>query len=181
MTAQQLQKNGIKVVLLSVVVSIIVFLLHYITFVEELIYIEYLFIFLALAINVIIILRIINHTNKHRRNKKPLRILMVFNVIAIVLLLLTFRYISGLLDTLRINLVNTSTYELRDIKLTGCQKTRIQALKPGDDYSVSIKVSRNCSLGIIYTENGAQKSKVLSAFVTESMGQKLTFEIGGNN
>lgn len=181
MTAQQLQKNGIKVVLLSALASLLIFLLHYFTYVENFIYAEYFLIFVGLALNVIIILRIINYTNRHRRHKRPLRILMAFNVVAIIFLLLAFRYISGLLDTLRINLVNTSTYELRDIKLTGCQKTRIMSLKPGDTHLVSIKVNRNCSLGVSYNENGIQKSKVLSAFVTESMGQRLTFEIGGNN
>jgi hypothetical protein len=95
--------------------------------------------------------------------------------------MLSFRHISGLLDTLRINLVNTSAYELREIKLTGCQKARIMSLKPGHDHSVSIKVKRNCSLGVTYKENGTQKSKVLSAFVSESMGQEVTFEIGGRN
>lgn len=181
MTAQQLQKNGIKVVLLSVLTSLLIFLLHYFTYIENFIYVEYFLIFVGLALNVIIILRIVNHTNKHRRHKKTLRIGMAFNVLTIICLLLAFKYISGLLDTLRINLVNKSAYELKDIKLTGCQKTRISSLKPGDSYLVAIKVNRNCSVGVSYNENGSQKNKLLSAFVTESMGQRLTFEIGGNN
>lgn len=180
MTAQKLKKSAIITALASIAVVALLFLIHYFTYIEELIYLEYFVIFIGLALNLIAMWRIINHANKHKRNRSPLFASMALNIVAIILFVAVFRHITGLLDTLRINLINSSAYELKEVKLSGCQIARFDAIKPGDSKMVAIKVNRNCQILVAYLENGALKNKILSAFVTESMGQELTFEIGGN-
>ena len=91
-----------------------------------------------------------------------------------------FLYLTRLLDTMRINFVNQGNYALTDIKITGCQKKYINTIAPKGNESVWIKISRDCAISLSYNENGIHKTEIVSAYVTTSMGQKLTFKIGGN-
>jgi hypothetical protein len=81
---------------------------------------------------------------------------------------------------MRINFVNQGNYALTDVKITGCQKKYISNIAPKGNETVWIKISRDCAINLSYNENGVHKAETVSAYVTTSMGQKLTFKIGGN-
>jgi hypothetical protein len=79
---------------------------------------------------------------------------------------------------MRINFVNVSSYALTDIKVAGCQKKYISNIPPKGEEMVWIKITRDCAINLSYNENGVQKTEIVSAYVTTSMGQQITFKIG---
>jgi hypothetical protein len=89
-----------------------------------------------------------------------------------------FRYLTTLLDTMRINFVNESKYTLTDIRITGCQKKFVDEIPPNGHELVWINISRPCPINLTYNENGVMKTEVVTQYVNVSEGQKLTFKIG---
>jgi hypothetical protein len=104
-----------------------------------------------------------------------------FLLFAVLASLVGFRYLTGMLDTMQIRLINNSAYEIKDIKFTGCQRKHLASLKKDEIKTVAIKIKRDCSISVSYKENNIIKTEVISAFVTTSMGQKLDFRIGNKN
>ena len=180
MRPQKLIRIGIQTALLSILLSSIIYFAYYYTSLNFIVYLEYVFIFLIGAVSFIILLRIINHIIKHKRSRKPLIATSIFIVISAIVALVYFWYLTRLLDTMRINLVNESNYTLTEIKITGCQKKYINSIAPKKQEMVWIRIRRDCSINLSYNENGVQKTETVSDYVTTSIGQKLTFRIGTN-
>jgi hypothetical protein len=180
MRPQKLIRLGIRAALLIILISSILYFSYYYTSYNSIVYLEYFFIFIAGALSFIIILRILNHVIKHKRNRSGLIATSAVLFLSVIIALVYFRYLTALLDTMRIKFVNESSYTLNNIKLTGCQKKQIGNIAPKRYKTVWIKVNRDCSINLSYNENGTYKTEVVSAFVTTSMGQQLTFKIGSN-
>ncbi len=178
MRPQKLIKIGIRAAILTILLSTLIYFVYYFTSYNLLVYLEYIFIFLAGAACFIIVLRILNHVKKHKRYRTPLLLTSGFILIAGIIALVYFRKLTGLLDTMRIKFVNESRYALTNIKITGCQKKQIGNIGPKENTTVWITVTRDCSINLSYIENGVEKNEVISAYVTTSMGQQLTFKIG---
>jgi hypothetical protein len=180
MRPQKLIRIGIQTALLSILLSSIIYFAYYYTSYNFIVYLEYIFIFLIGTISFIVLLRIMNHVTKHKRSRKPLIATAGVILVSAIIALVFFRRLTTLLDTMRINFVNDSTYALTDIKITGCQKKYINNIPPKGEEMVWIKITRDCAINLSYNENGVQKTETVSAYVTTSMGQKLTFRIGSN-
>ncbi len=84
---------------------------------------------------------------------------------------------TNLQDTMRIKFVNTTGFELSDIKITGCQKKYIDNINPGSSQTVWIHISRICPINISYTQNGVIKTEIVSAYIEPSNGTKLTYSL----
>lgn len=181
MRPQKLIKIGIIAALLTILISSLLYFGYYFTSYNFIVYLEYIFIFLAGATSFIILLRILNHIAKHKRNRRSLIITSIIIVLSGVIALVYFRYMTSLLDTMRIKFVNESNYELSNIKITGCQKKQIPNIAPKGNETVWIKITRDCSINLSYSENGQIKNQVVSDYVTTSMGQQITFNIGNKN
>lgn len=177
MTPQKLTLIGLRTALVSFAIGGLIFLFYYLSGYNAIIYLEYLFIFVAAAINLIILLRILNYASKHKRGKRPLYFTGSLIVVSMLVLLVLFKIMTNLLDTMRINFVNATGYELSDVKITGCQKKYMDNIKSGGSETVWIRIKRDCSIEISYTENGQPKKEMISEYVTRSMGQKLTYTL----
>ena len=180
MRPQKLIRLGIRAAILIILISSILYFSYYYTSFNFIVYLEYFFIFIAGALSFIIILRMINHVIKHKRHRRGLIITSGVLFISLIIALVYFRYLTSLLDTMRIKFVNESSHTLTNVKITGCQKKQINDIGPKSSATVWIKVTRDCSINLSYTENGTPKNEVVSAYVTTSMGQQLTFKIGSN-
>lgn len=178
MRPQKLIKIGIRVAVLTILISILIYFSYYFTSYNFIIFLEYAFIFLAGVACFIIVLRILNHVKKHKRYRKSLLVTSGFLVVSAIVALVLFRKMTHLLDTMRISLVNESSYALTDITITGCQKKQLNDLSPKSKETVWITISRDCSINVSYNENGVVKNEIISAYVTRSMGQQLTYTIG---
>lgn len=178
MNAQKLQKTGIKTALLTLAIGGLIFFAYYKTLSDVVIYLEYFFIFIACAINLIVVLRILTYTQKHKRGKKGLYAVASLIIAALIASLVFFKYISNLADTMQISLVNKTGTELSSVRLTGCKKIRIENLKPGEAETVWVRIHRDCSLELSYNQGGVLKNETISAYVTTSMGKRITYNIG---
>lgn len=181
MRPQKLIRIGIIAALLSILISSLLFFGYYYTSFNFIVYLEYIFIFISGAVSFIILLRIINHISKHKRSRRPLILTSVVIILSGLIALIYFRYLTNLLDTMRIKFVNESNYALTNIKITGCQKKQVDNIAPKSHETVWIKITRDCSINLSYNENGQLKNEVVSDYVTTSMGQQLTFKIGNKN
>ena len=178
MRPQKLIRFGVTIAVLSVIFSSLLFFAYYFTSLNFIIYLEYVFIFVAGAFSFILLLRIFNHITKHKRNRRSLIITSAIIILSCVIVLVYFRYLTGLLDTMRINFVNQSKYTITNIKITGCQKKYVEKIAPKSHEMVWIKISRPCPINLSYNENGITKNEVVTQYVSLSEGQKLTFKIG---
>lgn len=178
MRPQKLIKIGIRAAILTILISSLIYFSYYFTSYNFLVFLEYAFIFLAGASCFIILLRILNHVKKHKSYRTPLLLTSGFLVISAIIALIFFRRVTHLLDTMRIKFVNESRYALTEIKITGCQKKQLNDIAPKGKETVWITITRDCSINVSYNENGVVKNEVISAYVTTSMGQQLTYKMG---
>ncbi len=178
MRPQKLLKIGIRAAVLTILISSLIYFSYYFTSYTFIVFLEYAFIFLAGAACFIITLRILNHVKKHKRYRRPLLLTSAFVVVSVIIALFFFRKVTHLLDTMRIRFVNESRYTLTDIKITGCQKKQLNDMAPKGKETVWITISRDCAINVSYNENGVVKNEVISAYVTKSMGQQLTYKMG---
>ena len=178
MRPQKLLKIGIRAAVLTILISSLIYFSYYYTSYNFIVFLEYAFIFLAGAASFIILLRILNHVKKHKRYRTPLLVTSAFLVVSFIVALVFFRRLTHLLDTMRIKFVSESRYVLTDIKITGCQKKQLNDIAPKGNETVWITISRDCSINVSYNENGVAKNEVISAYVTKSMGQQLTYKMG---
>lgn len=180
MNAQKLQRTGLKTALLTLGIGGLIFFAYYQTLSNVFIYLEYFFIFIVCAINLIVLLRILTYAQKHKRGKKGLYAVAALIFVALLASLVFFKYTSNLADTMQINLVNKTGAELSSVRITGCKKIRIDNMKPGEKENVWVRITRDCSIELSYNQGGTLKSEVISAYVTTSMGKKITYEIGNH-
>jgi hypothetical protein len=178
MNAQKLQRTGLKTALLTLGIGGLIFFAYYQTLSNVFIYLEYFFIFIVCAINLIVLLRILTYTQKHKRGKKGLYAVAALIFVALLASLAFFKYTSNLADTMQISLVNKTGAELSSVRITGCKKIRIDNMLPGEKENVWVRIKRDCSIELSYNQGGTLKSEVISAYVTTSMGKKITYEIG---
>ncbi len=177
MTSQKLKIIGIRNALLFILIGVLLYVSYYFTSANIIIYLEYVFIFIAGAVNFIILLRIFNHIKKHKRNRRSLLFTAAIILISIISSIAFFRYMTNLQDTMRIKFVNTTGFELSNIKVTGCQKKYIDNINPGSSQTVWIHISRICPINISYTKNGVIKTEIVSAYIEPSNGTKLTYSL----
>ena len=178
MNALKLQRTGIKTALLTLLIGGLLYFAYYQTLSDFLIYLLYTFVFIACAINLIVLLRILTYTQKHKRGKKGLYAVSALLVIALLASLVFFKLTSNLADTMQITLVNRTATELSSVRITGCKKVRLNTLSPGEERTVWVRIKRDCSLELSYNEGGQLKNEIISAYVTTSMGKKITYPIG---
>lgn len=179
MTTQQLKQKGLRAAIYSFLAGTVIFLAYVVTSYDKIIYLEYIFIFISLSICLILILRIFKEASKHKRNRRSLYTVSAFIFLSIVISFAYFVAMTMLSDTLRINLVNNSRYELKNIRLTGCKKVRLASLAPGENKTVWIYIERNCAIQVSYIENGVVRNEMVTNFVTTSMGKKSRYVLGG--
>lgn len=178
MRPQKLIRLGITAAILSVIFGTLIFFAYYFTSANLIIYLEYIFIFLAGAVSFVLLLRIFNHITKHKRHRRSLIITSIVIALSCLVVLIYFRYLTSLMDTMRINFVNQGRYAVTNIKITGCQKKYVEKIEPKGHEMVWIKISRLCAINISYNENGATKNEVVTQFTNISEGRQLTYRIG---
>jgi amino acid transporter len=179
MTSSKLRRTGFLAAIITILLGSIIYFSYYFTSLDFLVYLEYIFIFAVTAINIIIILRIFKYLQRHKRNRRSLMVVTVFLITSLILSFIYFYFITSMLDTMRIKLVNAAAYELTEIKFSGCKKVRVQNLKPGESEFINIKIVRDCAIEVSYNAGGNIKNETITSYVTTSMGRKITYKIGG--
>ena len=82
---------------------------------------------------------------------------------------------------MRITFANSTQTTLTNINIVGCGGGRIEKLESGESETVWVDVTGDCSINIDYLTNGQKKEESVAGYVTNSMGQKMKYNICGQN
>jgi hypothetical protein len=86
-----------------------------------------------------------------------------------------------LLDTMRVTFTNSTPATLTNINILGCGGGHIDKLEAGESQTVWIVIKEDCSIKIDYLSNGQKMEEGVTSYVTRGIGQKLEYNIGGQN
>ena len=86
-----------------------------------------------------------------------------------------------LLNNMRITFTNSTQTVLTDIKIDGCEPAQIDKLDPGATKTIWVGITGDCSINIYYLKNGQAQREEVAGYVTTNMGQKMNYNIGGQN
>jgi hypothetical protein len=70
---------------------------------------------------------------------------------------------------------------LKDINIVGCETKYINKLEKGESKTIWIGITGDCHIGINYIANGERKEENVAGYITNGMGQKMKYHIGGQN
>jgi amino acid transporter len=181
MTTEQLKQIGLRTAIYSFLIGSVIFLAYILTSYDKIIYLEYIFIFISLSFSLIILLRLFKQASKNKRKRRSFYFVLGSILLSLFISAFYFIFMTRLMDTLRINLVNNTQTELRNIRLTGCKKVRLASIAPGADKTVWIHIERDCAIQVSYTEKGVVKNEMVTNFVSTSMGKKIKYVLGGDS
>lgn len=178
MTTERHIKLGRQTALISFLLGTVVFGLYYFTSAEIFIWIGYLFIILTCLFNLGLISKIISLAIKDNSNRKELLQTSVFLFLNIPI---SVFYIWGsliLLHTMRITFINPTQTILTDIHIVGCETEYIDKLEAGQNKTVWVGITGDCTIDVDYLSGGQRKEEMVVGYATGLMGQKINHIIG---
>ncbi|MGH1338072.1 MAG: hypothetical protein ACRBFS_18265 [Aureispira sp.] len=133
---------------------------------------------LAGLFNLLVLFLLLDQTKKEPSNKRS-----IFRTIGLMLVNLPIAlfyawFIMLLLNTMRITLVNQTGVPLTHLELEGCGSTPIiQELLPQKEQTLWVTITGDCSIQLFYQVNGQFKREEVVGYVTNNMGEKMTYVI----
>lgn len=179
MTTERHIKLGRQTALISFLLGTVIFGLYFLTSSWELLFVGYAFIALAGLINLGILISILLKANKDNRKKLLTTCGLMLLNIPVMLFYCWVAII--LLDTMRITFTNSTQTTLTNINIVGCGGGHIDKLEIGQSETVWVDITGDCSINIDYLTNGLRKEESVAGYVTNSNGQKMEYNIGGQN
>ncbi|KUJ62172.1 hypothetical protein AR687_09115 [Flavobacteriaceae bacterium CRH] len=181
MTTERHIKLGQLTAIISFLLGTGIFGLYFLTSSFEVLSLGYSFIAWASLVNLVILISILLKANNDKYNRKKLFMtcgLMLLNIP----IMLCYSWVTIiLLDTMRITFTNATQTTLTNINIIGCGGGHIDKLESGKSETAWVKITGDCSINIEYLSNGKQKQESVAGYVTNSMGQKMEHNIGGQN
>jgi len=181
MTTERHIKFGRQTALISFLLGTVIFGLYFLTSSFEVLFVGYGFIALTGLINIGILISILLKAYKDKENRKKLLKTSGLMLLNIPVMLFYCWFAVILLDTMRINFTNTTQTTLTNINIVGCGGGHIDKLEVGGSKTVWVDITGDCSINIDYLSNGQQKNESVAGYVTSLMGQKINYNIGGQN
>ena len=181
MTTERHIKLGRQTALISFLFGTGIFGLYFLTSSFELLFIGYGFIALTGLINIGILISILVKANKDKDNRKKLLTTCGLMLLNIPVMLFYCWVAIILLNTMRITFTNATQTTLTNINIIGCGGGHIDKLEIGESETVWVDITGDCSINIDYLSNGQKKEESVAGYVTNSMGQKMKHNIGGQN
>lgn len=167
--------------LISFLLGTIIFGLYFMTSSFNLLFVGYGFIAIVGLINVCIIIPVLTRATNDKVNKSKLNwtaALMLLNIPV----MLTYCWVAViLLNTMRITVTNSTQTVLEDITIVGCETEYIDKLEIGKSKTVWVTITGDCAIDIHFLTNGQPKMENVAGYVTNNMGQKMKYNIGGRN
>ena len=181
MTTEQHIKLGRQTALISFLLGTIIFGLYFLTSSFELLFIGYGFIALTGLINVGILISILVKATKDNENRKKLLTTCGLMLLNIPVMFFYCWVAILMLNTMRITLINSTQTTLTNINIVGCGGGHIDKLEVGQSETVWVDITGDCSININYLSNGQKIEESVAGYVTNSMGQQMKHNIGGQN
>lgn len=181
MTTKQYIKLGKRTSLYSFLIGTGIFGLYFLTSSFELLFVGYGFIVVTGIVNIGILISILVKAYKDICNRKKLITtsgIMLLNIPVMII----YCWIAILLtNIMRITFTNSTNKTLTNINVVGCGGGKISELKVGQSETVWVDINGDCSISVEYLSNGQHKNETVIGYVTTLMGQKMKYNIGGQN
>jgi hypothetical protein len=181
MTTERYIKLGRQTALISFLLGTAIFGLYFLTSSFGLLFLGYGFIALTVLINIGILISILVKANKDKDNRTKLFTTCGLMLLNIPVMLFYCWVAIILLNTMRITFTNSTQTTLTNINIVGCGGGHINKLESGESETVWVDITGDCSISIDYLSNGQKKEESIAGYVTNSMGQKMKHNIGGQN
>lgn len=181
MTTQQHIKLGRQTALISFLLGTVIFGLYFQTSSFKLLFVGYGFIALTGLINIGILTSILLRAYKDKDNRKKLLITCGLMLLNIPVMFIYSWIAIVLLNTMRITVTNSTDTTLTNINIVGCGGGHIDKLEIGESETVWVDITGDCAISIDYFSNGQRKEESVAGYVTNNNGQKMKYNIGGQN
>lgn len=181
MTTERHIKLGRQTALISFLLGTGIFGLYFLTSAFVLLFLGYGFIALTGLINLGVLISILIKASKDKDNRTKLLTTCGLMLLNIPVMLFYCWVAIILLNTMIITFTNSTQTTLTNINIIGCGGGHIDKLKSGESETVWVDITGDCSISIDYLSNGQKKEESVAGYVTNSMGQKMKHNIGGQN
>ncbi|MEB3753969.1 hypothetical protein [Acinetobacter sp. MD2(2019)] len=181
MMTERYIKLGGQIALISFLLGTLIFGLFFITSAFEILFFAYGFIALTSLINLGALISILLKAHKDKDNRIKLFTTCGLMLLNIPIMLLYCSITIILLNTMRITFTNSTQITLTNINIVGCGGGYIDKLENGESKTVWIDITGDCSIDINYLSNGQKKEELVASYVSNSMGQKMKHNVGGQN
>ena len=181
MTTERYINLGRLTALISFLLGTGIFGLYFLTSSFELLFVGYGFIALTGLINIGVFISILVRATKDENNKSKLNWTAGLMLLNIPVMLFYCWVAIILIDTMRITFTNSTQTILTDINILGCETEHIDKLDVGQSKTVWVGITGDCTIDIDYLTNGQRIGENVAGYVTNSMGQKMKYNIGGQN
>lgn len=163
--------------LITFFIGTFIFLLFYFFSESPFLQVGYFYIIFASIINLIVIIYISIKVRNDASNKNSAykSYAIMFLNIPSALLYCCFTII--ILNTMRITFNNTTSSDVTNIIIDGCDKKIINRLDKGESKTVWIDINNDCSVQIQYLLNGKQIQGTVIDYTTTLNGHKMTYDI----
>jgi hypothetical protein len=181
MTTNRYINLGRLTALISFLIGTGIFVLYFSTSASKLLFLGYGFITLTGLINIWILIAILKKAKRDIGNKAKLNWTAGLMLVNIPVMLIYCWVAIKLLDNMRITFTNATEAILTDIHIDGCETEYIDRLDVGESKTVWVAIKGDCRIGIGYFANGQRRSEEVAGYATNGMGQKMKYNIGGQN
>ena len=138
----------------------------------------YFFFLFAVPVNIIILIYLLLKRAKPGQTKKENQGigLMFLNIPVAIIYFCIGIYLMGVM---RIKFENNTGKDIKNVRIMGCENETLKILKSGEAETVWIDIEGDCSIYISYLDaTGTTQNETVISYVTSSMGQKYTYNIG---
>lgn len=167
--------------LISFLLGTGIFGFYFLTSSSQLLFIGYVFIIVPGLINICVLISILIKAAKDKNNYSRLNRTVGLMLLNVPVMLIYCWAAVILLNTMRITFTNSTRATLTDININGCETEHIDMLDVGESKTVWVAIKGDCEINIDYLSNGQRSTKVVVGYVTNSMGQKMKYNVGGQN
>jgi vacuolar-type H+-ATPase subunit I/STV1 len=162
----------------SFVIGTLLMIIYYFFEPDKIVLFSIYFIIFAAIINGIILLILNFKYINEIENRKPLLKTIVLILSNIPIAIGYFFFILFLLNTMRINFINDTGIEIRNMKITGCENRFVDRIAENEKIEKWITIKPDCRIQIEYEIEGEIKSEIVNDYIIT--GHRMDYKITRN-
>ena len=142
-------------------------------------FIGYFFFLFAVPANIILFI-FLNLKAKNTADPTKVYNSAFFMLINIPVAIIYFLGVVHFTGIVRIRIENHTGSAIHNVHIQGCESEFLENLNDGKSKNIWISITGDCSIYMVYTDDakGKKQRETIMGYVTNGMGQKITYEIG---
>lgn len=162
----------------SFLLGTFIFIANILTNNSSLLIVGYIFLTLAILLNIGILITIIINTITDNLNRKALLKtggLIILNIpVALTYIAITM----ALMNVMIVTIENTYETAISSIRIEGCESIAFDRLEPKEKHTVWIDIKTDCQINVSYNQNNERRTENVIGYVSAGMGKRIKYEIG---